>query len=243
MMPCPAHAWQLLVKTLTNRMQVIYFLLSAVLCFPQNAMFFGGTNAAGPITINTTPIQHDIGAINTFSVAFGSNNAAGDLVTVFYDNEAGGDHATGVTDTVGNSYTLAGTSTNGSIRMELWYAKNIGAGANTVTVAITGGLTHGYVAIQEWSQASLTAPLDVFAASSSTGTAGPVTTTGNNELLLIGFSDGGGNTPCSSGYTTIDSASFYTFVIFQRKAAGAAGSYSGTSCGAGNIVAVMAAFK
>lgn len=216
-------------------------------CLRGQAMFFSSNVATtGGSGINTTPVQTTLGAINTFVVAYPSNNTAGNLNTVIFDNEGGSDHVTGVTDSVGNAYTFAGAGhdAGGTTRTEIWYAPNIGAGANTVTVAITGGVGHGFVALQEWAGASHTTPLDAFTGSTTvSGTAGPVVTTGANELLLLGFTDGGSGTACSTGFTTINSTVFYDFFTTQRKASTTAGSYSGTSCGSGNAVTAMAAFK
>lgn len=91
-----------------------------------------------------------------------------------------------VTDTKGNTYTLAvGPTASTSLgSASIYYAKNIvaaAAGANIVTVTFSGGVPFPDVRIAERSGISTTAPLDVSAVATGTGTTGPGT--GGRPLL------------------------------------------------------------
>lgn len=69
---------------------------------------------------------------NATSLAFGSNNTAGNLIVAFYDNFANALPGS-VTDSQGNTYTKLTSSASTTQRFSIWVAQNIAAGANTVT--------------------------------------------------------------------------------------------------------------
>ena len=76
-----------------------------------------------------------------------------------------------MTDTAGNSYTLAvgPTALSGVASQSIYYAKNIAAaaaGANTVTVTFSTGAKYPDIRILEYSGADKVNPVDVTAASS-----------------------------------------------------------------------------
>lgn len=122
---------------------------------------------------------------------------AGNLVVVAIANEHnGGGPVKSITDNVGNAYVSAdarssdGTCDDGS---EIWFAKDVKAGATTVTVTMTNAdLAQGQEAevwVIEASGLSKDAPLDVKATTSngaqtSTITAPPVTPTVKRALVV-----------------------------------------------------------
>ena len=69
---------------------------------------------------------------NATTLAFGSNNTAGNLIVAFYDNFANA-LPSSVTDSQGNTYTNVMNSAQTTSRVSIWVAQNIAAGANTVT--------------------------------------------------------------------------------------------------------------
>lgn len=90
-----------------------------------------------------------------------------------------------VTDSRGNVYTLAvGPTTGTGLRQAVYYARNIAAGANTVTVTFNQAAAFPDLRILEYSGVNT---LDVTAAATGTGTAadsGSVATTKPNELIF-----------------------------------------------------------
>jgi hypothetical protein len=94
----------------------------------------------------------------------------------------------GVSDSKGNTYTLAvGPTTGTGLRQSIYYAKNIAAGSNTVTVTFNQAAIWVDVRVLEYSGLSTTSPLDVTAGAAGTGTSassGAATTTAANELIF-----------------------------------------------------------
>ena len=90
-----------------------------------------------------------------------------------------------VTDSRGNSYTLAiGPTTGTGLRQSIYYAKNIVAGSNTVTVTFNQAAAYVDVRVLEYSGLDTTNPLDVTAGASGSGTSansGSATTSSANE--------------------------------------------------------------
>jgi len=132
-------------------------------------------------TINNT------GALASFS----SNNAVGNLIIIALDWNSQAVNVLSVTDTVGNVYTAAAPPVNGQGNLSGWrdqifFAKNIGGGANTVNVEFSGSV-NSELYIHEYSGADQTSPLDVTASStgnSSTSDSGSKTTNFPNELVF-----------------------------------------------------------
>src|SRR5678815_6134346 len=104
-----------------------------------------------------------------------------------------------VTDTRGNIYTRAiGPTTTTGLQQSIYYAKNIAAGANTVTVTFNKAAAYPDVRILEYSGLDKTSPLDTGAAASGSGTAansGAVVTTSASELIF------GAGTTATVSYT------------------------------------------
>lgn len=182
----------------------------------------------------------------TNSVAFSTANAAGNLIVAYaiWDNAA----TATVTDTRANTYTPIGTPTrwNGGLwSSQLFYAKNIGAGANTVRVTLSSAVTSWSVLyVHEYSGIDRTAPLDVAGAGIGTSAAmdsGARTTTNANDLIVgAGASDSQVNAT-GTGFTT--RLTTYGNRTEDRNVT-TAGSYSATARQNQNAwVMHMAAFK
>ena len=115
-------------------------------------------------------------------------NTAGNLIVAFVIWNNNG--AATVSDSNGNAYAAATTRTawGSGWSAQTFYAKNIKAGANTVTATFgTAISSFGIVYIHEYSGLDPTSPLDV--ASSAVGTtaamsSGSVATTHANDLLF-----------------------------------------------------------
>jgi hypothetical protein len=129
---------------------------------------------------------------SSISIAFATAQTAGNLnvVVVGWADTTSTVHS--VTDSNGNTYALAaGTNatTGGApgASQAVYYAKNIKAGSNTVTVTFDQVPINEDVRILEYSGLSTTAPLDTTAGTSGIGTAAdssPATTNSATDLLI-----------------------------------------------------------
>ena len=95
---------------------------------------------------------------------------------------------TSVIDSRGNTYTLAIGPTSGTgLRQSIYYAKNIAAGSNTVTVTFNQAAVYVDVRVLEYSGLDTVSPLDVTAGAAGSGTSpnsGSATTTTASELIF-----------------------------------------------------------
>ncbi len=115
---------------------------------------------------------------------------------------------TSISDSLHNTYNIAGVVTTGTnLRQAIYYAQNIlpaAAATNTVTVTFNQAVPFADVRVFEYSGLSTTAPLDVTALASgsgSTASAGPLTTASANELVFAAAMTGGTINSAGSGFT------------------------------------------
>lgn len=150
----------------------------------QSVVTFTGT--ASKITL----VQHtsvDAGTTSSASLAFKSNNTAGNWIGVCVRAGAANETIT-VTDSNGNTYDKAiqtNQTTDGDT-LAIYYAQDIKGGANTVTVSLSASNTLRF-AILEYSGVATSGSLDVTAAAqgdSSSPNSGNATTTASGDLLL-----------------------------------------------------------
>jgi len=153
----------------------------------SNGVAFTVTAGSGSIKL----VQHtgkDAGTTNSSSLAFTSNNTAGNFIAVVIRAGKSG-QALNVSDSHGNTYkqaVLFNMSLDGETDA-IYYAENIAGGANTVTVSdnIPAGTLR--FSIMEYSGVALTNSLDNASAAEGTGTA-PSTanapTSWGGDLLL-----------------------------------------------------------
>ena len=141
--------------------------------------------------VGLTLVQHiskDAGVTASSSLAFTSNNTAGNWIGVAIRAGQSGQVFT-VTDARGNVYRKA-VQLNETVDLTtvaLYYAENIVAGANTVTVtdSLSGGTLR--FAILEYAGVALANSLDAAAAAQGSGTSansGIATTTANGHLVI-----------------------------------------------------------
>lgn len=217
---------------------------------PSNAINFTVQSSVGPIAL----VQHrnrDSGTSSSATLAFSSNNTAGNWIAVVIRAGKSGQLFT-VTDSRGNTYRKAiqFNETVDGTTLGLFYAENIAAGANTVTVAdtIVGTLRF---AIFEYSGVATSNSLDVAAFSQGTSTSpnsGNGTTTASSDLLLAEISSANpANFTAGSGYSVRDlvPAEPNTKLLVEDQIQPSAGPVSaGASLGASdNWGAAFAAFK
>jgi hypothetical protein len=128
---------------------------------------------------------------SSVAVTYSSAQLVGDLNVVVVGWNDASTTVSSVTDTSGNTYTLAVGPTRGTnLSQSIYYAKNIvsaAANGNTVTVSFSAAAAFPDVRILEYSGLNPTSPLDVTAAAvgnSTTSSSGPATTTSASELLV-----------------------------------------------------------
>jgi chitodextrinase len=153
-----------------------------------------------------------------------------------------------VTDTRGNTYAVAASPTvmTGERAQVMYYAKNIAAGSNTVTVTFTGSVPWPDLRVAEYSGLDTTAPLDVSASNSGNDTdmsSGSITTTNADDLLVGANTIERGTIAADANFTQrlIDS----NLNILEDRIVTATGSYSAsaTQDPSGGWVMQMVAFK
>lgn len=137
------------------------------------------------------------------SLAFPSNNGAGNLLIVVAGAQTSG-KTFSLSDTQGNAFTALASflDSSGTVEMQLFYCLSSRAGANTVTFDSTAAGANSFLAIHEFVPAM---QFDVSA--SVTGSGGTVDSSGATTNfaaeLLFGFAGGGlsPNAPISASGT------------------------------------------
>src|SRR4051794_29596080 len=102
-------------------------------------------------------------AQTSVSVPFNSAQTAGNLNVVVIGWADTTNTITSVVDTKGNIYALAVGPTKRTtvLTQSIYYAKNIGAGTNSITVNFSGGAAFADVRTAEYSGIDTTSPFDV----------------------------------------------------------------------------------
>ena len=134
----------------------------------------------------------------------------GDLNVVVVGWADSTSNVSSVTDTMGNSYTLAVGPTvhPGYETQSIYYARNIAAAlanGNTVTVTFNAAAAYPDIRILEYSGADPNSPVDVVAAGTGTNSptnSGPATTTNGSDLLFGASEVWTSNTGAGAGFTT-----------------------------------------
>ncbi len=186
---------------------------------------------------------------STVSVTYNQAQTAGDLNIVAVGWHDTTSKVVSVKDSLHNKYSLAmGPSTGTGLRQSIYYATNILAGSNTVTVTYSQSATAPDIRILEYKGVST---LDVTvhdtgsSGSNATVTSGSATTTSPNELVFAAGMTSGGFSASGSGFTneTItadgDIAEDQIVSVTGAKAATAVLGSSGTQ----NWLMQMATFK
>jgi hypothetical protein len=145
----------------------------------------------------------------TVTVPFTAAQTAGDLNVVVVGWGYSPSTVTSVTDTSGNTYTLAvgPTLVSSYVYQSIYYAKNVkgaAARANTVTVKLSTAAPYPDIRILEYRGADPNSPVDVTAArtgSQSPTTSGAATTTNATDLIFGANEVWTGTTGPGSGFT------------------------------------------
>lgn len=133
------------------------------------------------------------GSGSSISLAYTSNNTAGNFLALRYAGAPSSVTISNCSDTRGNTWTPIPNATGGTGGYQaMRYAKNVLAGSNTVTCTLTGAATASALDIFEYSGVDRTSPLDQSKLTQQvdpgTGanavSSGSVTTTADGELIL-----------------------------------------------------------
>jgi hypothetical protein len=207
------------------------------------------TTSSGPAFVQGANVVGTATAVSSVSLAYGSNEGSGDVnaVCVYWYKASSPPTISSVTDTKGNSYTLAKSELNYNTgnNVAVYYATGIASGANTVTVNFSAS-TATYASIMEVEYSGMGSFDASSGATGSSGTSlssGNLTTTVSSDEL-IGFQVGNSAFTVGSGYTQRISSGSGNWVT-EDDTAGAAGSYSATSTQAssGGWASICIAFQ
>jgi len=145
----------------------------------------GGGGSIGFVQVNAATPQTASAAV---LLSYGVAQTAGNLNIVAIGWNDTTSTVSSVTDSRGNKYTQAGAMVTGTgLRQAIYYAKNIAAGSNTVTVSFNQAAAFVDVRILEYSGLDTSSPLDVTAGAAGSGTSmssGAATTTSAKELIF-----------------------------------------------------------
>jgi glucose/arabinose dehydrogenase len=145
------------------------------------------------------------------SLAFSSANTAGNLIVAYVI--WGNSNSVSLSDSRGNAYAsaIARTTWNGTWSAQVFYAKNVAGGSNTVTATFATAITSfAVIYIHEYAGIDKVNPLDVSKGAIGTARAmssGSVTTTNANDLLFGAGASKSSVTKGGTGYTVRSSAS------------------------------------
>jgi hypothetical protein len=125
---------------------------------------------------------------SSLAVPYLSAQTAGNLNIVVVGWNDSTSVVSSITDSKGNTYMRAVGPTAGTkLTQSIYYAKNIAAGSNTVSVTFNTAVLYPDVRVLEYSGADKANPLDVTAAAagaSLASTSGPASTTSLDELIF-----------------------------------------------------------
>ncbi|MGC2182664.1 MAG: IPT/TIG domain-containing protein, partial [Terriglobales bacterium] len=140
------------------------------------------------------------------SATYPSSQTAGDLNVVVISWKDGTSTVQSVTDSLGNPYSLAiGPTTGTALRQSIYFAKNVRAGSNSVTVTFNQAAASPDLRILEYSGVDTMNPLEVSngaAGNSSVADSGAIATAGANDLILGANIVGAKNIVAGSPFTT-----------------------------------------
>ena len=154
---------------------------------------------------------NEIRSGTTNSRAFPNANTAGNLIVAYVVWTNTG--TVTLSDSKGNSYASVAAPTrwnSNTWSAQVFYARNVSGGANTVTATFSNAITSwGILYIHEYSGMNKLSPLDVSssaAGSSSAMNSGSITTTNANNLIFGAGSSSNTVTQAGTGFTTRSTA-------------------------------------
>ena len=180
-------------------------VLALVLATAATLLIAGGAHAATPGYVQGQGNEIKSGTVN--SLAFQSANTAGNLIVAYVVWST--TSAVTVSDSKGSVYASAAPATrwnNNGWSSQVFYAKNVVGGANTVRATFSSAITSfADLYVHEYSGMDKVNPLDVSAAAAGSSAAmnsGSATTTNPTDLIFGAGASAKGVTAAGSGFTT-----------------------------------------
>ena len=201
--------------------------------------FYGATVTVTNATPLVNLVQSNAGertGAASIPVSFLSANTAGNLIVVLVRMSSTSQTVT-ITDSTGNSYVdaVSQAQTSDGHQVHIFYAKNIKAGANTVTATFSATNNHPWLAIYEYSGLSTANPLDRTAhaqgSSTSPNSGASAITTNANELVFAaaGFPNSySGTATAGGGYTLQQQDTGTSRAATETTIVTSTGTYAGT---------------
>jgi len=190
--------------------------------------------------------------VNCVVLAYPQAQTVGDLNVVIVGWGDSTSQVSSVTDTAGNSYTLAvGPSViAGNLSQSIYYSRNLfasAAGTNHVIVTFNALPATPDVRIAEYSGITSRSPLDVVIANTGTSalsSSGPMTTVNAFDLLIAANDVENLTTGAGTGFTQRQNTPGFGDIL-EDQVVTTAGSYTATAplSGSGPWIMQMAAFK
>jgi hypothetical protein len=207
--------------------------------------------ATATVTLTVNPVSAFVqvagvsapGSASSLSYSFTANTLAGDLIVVGFDFSASTTPVS-VTDSQGNTFIQVGSllTSPGGVDSEVYYAKNIRGGADTVTVTLSANSAWLELYLTEYTGVDQANPIDAQAgASGSAGTvsSGNATTTNSGDVIY-GYCVGDSACTAGSGFSarsTLDNN------LIEDQTAGNPGSYAATGTANSGWTMHMVALK
>ena len=219
----------------------------------KSTVTLSATNSSGTgkgtLTLNIIPTfvqavaNSTSGTTNSLSLSFPKNTVAGDLIVVGFDFYMP-DTLSFITDTQGNTFTPVGTrlTTPGGVGSQVYCAKNIKGGADTVTVNLSADSGVIEIYLTEYSGMDQTNPIDAQAGAS--GQAGSVSS-GNATTTFAGDVIYGycvADSVCTVGSGFVARSTF-TSNLIEDETAGNPRAYAATGTANSGWTMQMAALK
>jgi len=201
-------------------------------------------SAASTISLVQTVANAPPGNASSFSVSFPANTVAGDIVVVGFDFDPPATLSS-VSDSQGNPFTQVGSqlASPGGGRSQVYYAKNITGGAETVTITLSASSSFIEVYLAEYSGVDSLNPIDAQAGARGNA-AGPVSsgnaTTTTAGDLIYGYCLGQWACAAGSGFTALQTLNGN---LIEDMTAGSPGSYAATGSATNGWTMQMVALK
>ena len=188
----------------------------------------GGTDNTGTVRYVQGAVVTNFGGFSSVSAAFAQPQVQGHFNVIVVSWSDGLDQVSSVVDDQGNTYTSA-VGVSSAYSQSIYYAPNIRAGTNTVTVTLSAKVPDPKLRVFEYAGLASASPVDRSSTSSSSGTnvkTGPITTTNAHDLLFSANVVGTVTTGPGEGYTQrqLDNGD-----LVQDRVVTAAGMYSATA--------------
>ncbi|MCM0083348.1 Ig-like domain-containing protein [Geomonas sp. Red32] len=204
----------------------------------------GTTGTTAPIAFVQSAYSCPQSATSTVTVTLPKTQTAGDLNIIVVGRNDSTTGVNSVTDTLGNTYTMADAMTGTGVRQSIYYAPNIKGGTNQVKISFNASASYPDIRVLEYSGVKAMDKVVSNTGSGTTCSSGSAATTAANELLFAANTVSTGTSAAGSGYTSRVITSPDSDIA-QDRTVTATGTYSASAplTSSGNWVMQMVTFK